>query len=235
MRISGIRKTSLIDYAGQIVTTVFTQGCNLRCAYCHNAELIDFWTDDKPVFNSDDILDFISRRKELIDGVCITGGEPTLQRGLIDFIREIKELGLKVKLDTNGSRPEIIAELIRADLIDYIAMDIKAAFDNLDLTGLRNEAKKLYRENVEQSIDLIMESEVGYEFRTTVVPGIHSELDIEAIAERIAEADKYYIQNFTPNNPVDSKLEEITGFSETKLDEFKKIADSYVEQVKIRN
>lgn len=234
MQITGVRQTSLIDYAGQIVTTLFTQGCNLRCSYCHNSELIDSCAEDKSAFNLDDILNFIWGRRELIDGVCITGGEPTLQRGLDDFIAEIKDMELKVKLDTNGTQPQVITQLIKNELLDYIAMDVKGAADNLDFIGLNDEKIESYRQSVKESINLIMNAAIEYEFRTTVVPGIHTKSDIKDITEKIKEADKYYIQNFTANNPLDSKFEETRSFSDDELIEFKKIADFYVNQVEIR-
>lgn len=234
MKISGLRQTSLIDYDGRIVTTLFTQGCNLRCAYCHNPELIDCWIDDKSVFDISDILDFLWRRRDLIDGVCITGGEPTLQQGLTDFAVQIKEMDLKIKLDTNGSLPEVMGRLIETDLVDHIAVDVKGIDDNPGFIGLAEGTGESYKEKVTESIDLIMEADIGYEFRTTVVPGIHTKADIEKIAERIQGADKYYLQNFQANNPLDSELEERRSFSDDELIEFKKIAKSYVDRVEIR-
>ncbi|MGM0471968.1 MAG: anaerobic ribonucleoside-triphosphate reductase activating protein [Bacillota bacterium] len=235
MKVAGIQKTSLIDYPGKIVTTLFTVGCNLRCRYCHNPELIERNRDSElNNFALDEVLSFLDSRVDLIDGVCITGGEPTLQPDLDQFMRQIKKLGLKIKLDTNGSNPQLLAELLTEQLVDYIALDLKAAESNLDVIGAEDSAA--YFRQVKESVELILAAEIETEFRTTVVPGVHTSEDIQELAALISGADKYYLQNFKPNAPLlDAELEQINGFSEQELSQFQDIATSYVGQVEIRD
>src|SRR5690554_5488754 len=170
MKIIGFQKTSLIDYPGKIVSIIFTQGCNFKCPYCHNSDLIFFQSVNNEYFPHDYIFSFLKKRKGLIDGVSITGGEPTLQPDLYNFIVKIKDINLNIKLDTNGSNPELIKSLIDDKLIDYIAMDIKGPLDKYECI-IDN---KINTDKIIKSISLIKNSKVDYEFRTTVVPGIHN-------------------------------------------------------------
>ncbi|PRX35526.1 pyruvate formate lyase activating enzyme [Orenia metallireducens] len=230
MKIAGLQRTSLIDYPEHIATVVFTQGCNYKCPYCHNASLIANSSERSSYLSLEDLWNFIEKRKKLIDGISITGGEPTLQPGLIDFIKEIKATGLKVKLDTNGSNPDILAELLAANLLDYIAMDIKSSLQSYSaVVGECNLDK------VKKSIELIKSSKIDYEFRTTVVPTLHTEQDFKDIGELIAGAERYYIQNFRPINTLDKGLEELSSFPPDKLNKFKEIVSPYVVKVGIRN
>jgi pyruvate formate lyase activating enzyme len=230
MKIAGLQRTSLIDYPEHIATIVFTQGCNYRCPYCHNSSLIANSSQKSSYLSLEDFWNFIKKRRKLIDGVSITGGEPTLQPGLIDFIKEIKARGLKVKLDTNGSNPDILAELLAANLLDYIAMDIKSSLQSYSaVVGECNLDK------VKKSIELIKSSKIDYEFRTTVVPTLHTEQDFKDIGELIAGAERYYIQNFRPINTLDKGLEELSSFPPDKLNKFKEIVSPYVVKVGIRN
>jgi pyruvate formate lyase activating enzyme len=229
MKISGIVKTSMIDYPEHIVTTLFTSGCNLNCPYCHNSELIN--NNDNEGINIDQILNFLEGRKKVLDGVCITGGEPTLQSNLKNFIITLKNMGLKIKLDTNGTNPEVIQELLKDQLIDYIAMDLKAHSSNQEcLTGSNK-----YINQIKKSIKIIQNNNIDYEFRTTVVPNFHNNKDIEKIVKLIKGSKQYYIQNFKPQNTLDKDLLNINSFPEKKLKEFKKIANKYISNVQIRN
>lgn len=195
MTIGGLQKLTLIDYPGKIACTVFTVGCNLRCLFCHNPELVD-----QTRFNIGEIIeekiffDFLGSRKGLLDGVCVTGGEPTLHADLPDFFKKIKELGFLVKLDTNGTNPEMLAKLTSAKLVDYVAMDIKTSLQKDSYEKVTGVAVDF--DNIKKSIAIITQSGLEYEFRTTVVPGLHVKEDILDIAEFIKGAKKYYLQQF---------------------------------------
>lgn len=194
MLIGGLQKMTLIDYPGKIACTVFTVGCNFRCPFCHNPELVD-----QARFNVGGIIeekvffDFLKSRQDLLGGVCVTGGEPTLHADLPDFLKQIKNLGFSVKLDTNGTAPEKLEILIKDGLVDYIAMDIKNCFKD---TYEKTVGVKIDLEKIKKSVKIIMASGLEYEFRTTVVPGLHTEADILGIALEIRGAKKYYLQQF---------------------------------------
>mgnify|MGYP001327242371 CR=1 FL=1 len=191
MLIGGLQKTTLVDYPGKIAATIFTIGCNYRCSFCHNPEIVK---GIAKVIPEETIFDFLKSRKDLVDGVCITGGEPTIQSNLVEFIKRIKHLGYAVKLDTNGHRPEVIKKLLSKNLLDYIAMDIKAPWKKYD----RIVVCPSDLEKVKESVLIIREGQVPYEFRSTVLPALHSEKDILAMAKQIKGADKYFIQQFRP-------------------------------------
>jgi len=227
MIITGIQETSLIDYPDNISTILFTQGCNFKCPYCHNPELISNSSDY--FINNDKIKEFLIRKQNILDGVTITGGEPLLQKDIISFIRWIKEnTNLKIKLDTNGSKPEKLIEAIK--FIDYISMDVKLPLDKYEEIGCKVPSSKIHK-----NIECIMKSNLDYEFRTTVVPGMHEDIDIENIAQLIKGAKKYYIQNFQGIKTLDKTLEGKKGFNEKKLILFKSIAKKYIDNVEIRN
>ena len=191
MLIGGLQKTTLVDYPGKIAATIFTIGCNYRCSFCHNPEIVK---GIAKVIPEETIFEFLKSRKDLVDGVCITGGEPTLQNDLLDFIKRIKHLGYAVKLDTNGHRPQVIKKLIDKGLIDYIAMDIKAPWKQY----LKVVTRDSDLEKVKESVLMIKEGRIPYEFRSTVLPALHSENDIVAMARQIKGADKYFLQQFRP-------------------------------------
>lgn len=194
MLVGGFQKLTLIDYPGKVATTVFTVGCNFRCPFCHNPELIDFPKGEIATYrkNTEEFLDFLKKRRGLLDGVCVTGGEPTVQPDLLDFLAKIKKMGFLVKLDTNGSRPEIVREVIKGKLADFFAMDIKNRAGKYAGTA----GAGIDEANIKASIRLIRESGIPYEFRTTVVPGLHEESDFDGIAELIDGASAYYLQEF---------------------------------------
>ena len=229
IKIAGFRKTSLVDYTDHISTVLFTQGCNCRCPYCHNPGLIPKEPEDQDYMDLDYFWNFLEKRQHLLDGVVITGGEPTLQEGIFDFIQNIKNRGLKVKLDTNGANFQILQKLIKRNYIDYCAVDFKASYQNYEqLTG-KNITKSL-----KKCVNLVVNDDLDYEFRTTVVPGIHTEVEIKKIAETIKGAEKYCIQNFRPKITLDSDFENKRQFPEEKLEKFKKIAGKFVKNVEIR-
>lgn len=192
MKIHGFQKMTLLDFPGKVAATVFTGGCNLRCPFCHNALLVtDLQSAD--VIPTQDVVSYLQNRTSLLDGVCITGGEPLLQPDIASFIRKIKEMGYSVKLDTNGTYPSKLRDLVEEGIIDYVAMDIKNSKEKYGETvGINNfDVSK-----VEQSIDFLMSSKVDFEFRTTIVKEFHTVDDIENIAKWIKGAPRYYLQNF---------------------------------------
>ncbi|MGC9323244.1 MAG: anaerobic ribonucleoside-triphosphate reductase activating protein [Desulfomonilia bacterium] len=198
MKIAHVQRTSFIDYPGKISAVVFTQGCNFRCPYCHNPELVDPAQFGDLIMN-DEFFSFLDKRRGKLDGVVITGGEPTLQNDLLDILQRIKAKGFLVKLDTNGTRPRLIQEAFRQSLIDYIAMDIKAPFENyFQIAGALVNLSE-----IRSSIDLIMGSSVPYEFRTTIVKSFIDGDDVVRIARMISGASLYVLQRFTPSKHLD--------------------------------
>ena len=192
MKIKGLQKTTLLDFPSKVACTVFTGGCNFRCPFCHNASLV-LNPDIAPDFDIEEFFAYIKKRKNILDGVCITGGEPLLHKDIIQFMERIREIGLLIKLDTNGSNPKLLSEIIERGLVDYIAMDIKNSKEKYAKTcGL-----VAFPQGVSESIDIIMSFGVDYEFRTTVVDELHTVQDIETLAEEIKGAKRYFIQGFT--------------------------------------
>lgn len=206
MLIGGLQKSTLIDFPGKIACTVFTVGCNFRCPFCHNPELVD--RDNfklNGIIDEEDFFSFLSARKGVLDGVCVTGGEPMLHVDLPDFLKRIKNLGFLTKLDTNGTNPQMLEKLIDEKLVDYIAMDIKTKLKTQNSKLKTYEevvGAKVNLEDIKKSIKIIMESGLDYEFRTTVVPGLHTEEDIIEIAKEIRGAKKYYLQQFRPGEKI---------------------------------
>lgn len=195
MQIHGFNKTTLLDYPGYVAATVFTGGCNFRCPFCHNAGLVLDPTGQERI-TEEEVLAYLKKRRGILDGVCITGGEPTLQSDLLGFIRQIKGLGYLVKLDTNGYRPQVLWNLLSENLLDYVAMDIKASRENYAVAaGVRN----LDISRIEESVAILKSSRISYEFRTTVVKGIHSIDEFEAIGRWLEGSEAYYLQAFREN------------------------------------
>ncbi len=237
MKIGGLQKLTLIDYPNTIACTVFVTGCNFRCPWCYAPSLvlperIKVMED----MGEDNFFDFLDKRKGKLEGVVICGGEPTINRGIFDFIKKIKEKEFLVKIDTNGSQSDVIKELIEKKLIDYIAMDIKTSFRDekgnkkYDIaTGIDANIEK-----IKESKDIILKGEVDYEFRTTVVSGIHTIKDIEEIAQDIKGAEKYFLQNFYPQDIINISQYSFESFSKEELEEFKNIAQKFVKFCQIR-
>ena len=210
MLLKGLQKTTLLDFPEKVACTVFTGGCNLRCPFCHNASLVNI-TDDTEI-SVDEFFAFLKKRVNILDGVCITGGEPLLQKDIKEFIFKIKELGYAVKLDTNGFYPEKLSELLSLGLLDYVAMDIKNSPKKYAMTcGTEVDINK-----IEESISLLMSSSIDFEFRTTVVRELHTSDDIENIAKWISPASKYYLQAFKDSGDILS-----SGLSSYSDDEMK--------------
>lgn len=230
MLISGLEKLSLLDFPGRLSAIVFTYGCNMLCPYCHNPELVVEKLNRSNLYSSDQVLSFLKTREGKLDGLTITGGEPTMHNDLLDFIKSVKELGFELKLDTNGSYPDRVAAIIESDLVDYWAMDVKYS-DELYKQGL-NGGQIIT--GVAESIKLIKESGVEYEFRTTYMKGLHTEDSVHEIGEMIEGASNYYIQNFRPGKTIDSSLDRSNSFNDADLRRFAQIMQGYVTNVTIR-
>lgn len=213
MIIGGFQKTTLLDYPDKIACIIFTQGCNLNCPFCHNSLLIN--NSKKSLITEKEIFDYLEKRVGILEGVCITGGEPLLQKDIETFIQRIKSYGYKVKIDTNGSNPELLKELLDKKLIDYIAMDIKNTFDKYEITS----GKKVNIDNIKKSIDIINKSKIDHEFRTTLVKEFHNINDIESICKILKKDSKYYLQNFVNSEGVLNK--DLHGFSLEELKDMK--------------
>lgn len=228
MKICGLQKTTLLDFPGHVACTIFTGGCNFRCPFCHNSDLLDNGLEED--YTEEEIFTFLHKRRGILEGVCITGGEPTLQPDLEDFIRQIRTMGLAVKLDTNGYKPGVLKALCQKGLLDFVAMDIKTARDHYsEVAG----APGLMMEYVDESIGFLLSGSVPYEFRTTVVRGLHTEDDFRKIGPWIKGCPEYYLQSFTESGQV-----LIPGvYSDFTKDEMMVFADlvrPYVGQVHLR-
>lgn len=216
MRIGGFQKTSLIDYAGKIAAIIFTRGCNFNCIYCHNKGLIGIG-DHNDDITPEDILSFLETRKGKLDAVVITGGEPTLQPDLIPFMRKIKELGFLVKLDSNGSNPHVLREVIAQGLADYIAMDLKAPLEKYkNITGREIDTSK-----IQESIDLIKNSGIEHEFRTTVHKALLSEDDLLQLGE-LAGTSRLILQKYVPQEG----LEQLNAQEDYTSEDFLRIKNA---------
>lgn len=228
MNIGGIQRLSLLDYPDKTCCTIFTVGCNYRCPFCHNASIICNSVPENGILQ-EEVIEFLKRRKGLLDGVCITGGEPLLQDQLESFIREIKSLGFLVKLDTNGSLPRKLRLLIKTGLVDYVAMDIKNSPDSYGQTiGINNYNLDL----IKKSVDLLLSNIVPYEFRTTAVRQLHTSKDMLAIAQWIKGAEHYYLQNFVDSGDV---LESgLSGFSREEMQDFQELIRPIIPSVELR-
>lgn len=252
MDFRGLQKTTLLDYPGIIAATVFTAGCNFRCPFCHNGDLV-LAANSLPRIEETEVLDFLQKRKGILKGLCISGGEPTLQKGLPEFIQKVKDLGYLVKLDTNGSNPEMLKELLENDFLSYVAMDIKNSPDSYEKTigtvaknhcepgtdgncetefpVMKNETKFDVKK-IEQSIQSLKESGIPCEFRTTLVKELHTEADMQAIANWLPKEIPYYLQCYEENEQVI-----IPGFhppTKETMERYREILSEKLEQVYLR-
>ena len=208
MNIRGLYKTSLVDFPGKITSVVFTGGCNLRCGYCHNPDMV-FDSGNTAAVPEDYVFEFLSGRKKLIDGVTVTGGEPTLQPDLPDFLKKIRDMGFLVKLDTNGFSPEVIKSVTAAGLADYIALDIKSSPDKYSLVTGRDYPFS----TVLETIDILRNSGVDFELRTTCIPLLVTSEDILSIGEAVGKVKKYFLQQFVNTGSlVDPALQELSPY-----------------------
>ncbi len=239
MIIGGVQKLTLIDYPGYIAATVFTVGCNFRCPFCHNPELVSNLEFRASNFLEENFFEFLAERKGKLEGVCITGGEPTIQPDIVDFVKKIKNLGYKVKLDTNGARPDVLRKLLSEKtgllpagrLLDFVAMDIKNSLENYAKTTNSN----VDVERIRLSVELIRNSGIDYEFRTTVVPGLHKESDFAKIGKWLEGSKKYVLQVFEDKGKIlDPDLKKKTKGQKLNLEKIKKKIEKYFGKVEIR-
>jgi len=233
MLIKGFIDTSFVDWDGKIVSTVFVPTCNFRCPFCFNHKLILHPDEYRDVPEST-ITGFMGRNRDFLDGVCITGGEPTISRGLGDFCGIVHSIGLKVKLDTNGSRPSVLSGLVTDGLVDYVAMDIKAPPDGRAYSRAVGVRSRGILDSVRKSVDFLIGSGIDYEFRTTVVPKLHSDQDIRAISKWIRGARSYVLQKFRPENAWRRGLRKLQSQEDGEMERLVAIASEYVGSAKWR-
>ena len=225
MIISGMQKLTLLDYPNKTACIIFTSGCNFKCSYCQNSDLINhnYFT-----INEEEIFSYLKLRKKVLDGVVITGGEPTIHKDLPEFIKKIKDLKLLVKLDTNGSNPSMLEDLIKNNLVDYIAMDIKNTFNTY-----KNVIKiNTNLDNIKKSIDIIKNSNIDHEFRTTIIKNFHTIDKIQIICDYLGKKEKYYLQNFEDSERVLDKT--LLSFTKEELMNIQIIINKKYPNVKVR-
>lgn len=229
MQIKGLVKTSIVDYPGRVAAVVFVGGCNFRCPYCYNTDLV-LRPESLPDIEVGEVLRLLAERQGFVDGVVITGGEPTLQADLVDFIQEVKTLGFGVKLDTNGYHPHSLQRLLREGMLHYVAMDVKSPLEKYSLVAGRSVDIK----RIEDSLQLILSSEIEHEFRTTVVPGMVAVEDVDAIAQSIAGARRYFLQQFRPSSTLAPQFAMREPYPVTVLEKMADAARKWVANVSIR-
>ena len=227
MNIGGLQKLTLLDYPGKIACTVFTVGCNLRCPFCHNASLVTH-PQDAGYVTDDELFSFLKKRKGVLDGICVTGGEPTLQKDLPVFLEKLKTLGYFVKLDTNGTNPRLLHSVIDDHLVDYVAMDIKNSPEKYIMTSGGIDLLS----NIQQSVSILRSGIVQYEFRTTVANGFHETEDFESIGKWLCGVDRYFIQNFVDSGDLISPG--TLGIPIEKMHEFLKTVQKYIPSAELR-
>ena len=238
MKIHGLNKLTLLDYPGHMACLIFTGACNYRCPFCHNASLV-LNPNSQPAISEEEIFAFLQSRKGILEGVCISGGEPTLQADLPKFIRKIRTMGFHVKLDTNGSRPGILKALLEEGLLDYVSMDIKNALKKyLSTIGIPESVSgfnNLITDSVRQSAELLMQSSIPYEFRTTVVKELHSEEDLLSIGKWLNGANAYYLQSFRDSETlVGASLGQFHAYEPEQMRAFRDMLKPYFETVEVR-
>lgn len=228
VKIHGFNKLTLLDYPEKLAATVFLGHCNFRCPFCHNAGLV-LSPDQEPIIPVEEVLGVLKKRKGILDGVCITGGEPTMSVGLPDFIRKIKELGYHVKLDTNGFHPEMLKNMVTEGLIDYVAMDIKNSPEKYGETvGIKN----FHLEPIQESVEFLKSGVVDYEFRTTVVKELHKKDDIEKIGNWISGSRRYFLQAYKESEQVIRPV--FSSYSREQMENYRLMLLEKIPVVEIR-
>ena len=228
MNIGGLQKTSLLDYPDTISAIIWTMGCDFRCPFCYNKDLVLSKVGTIP---EEELLSFLEKRKGMLEGLVITGGEPLMQKDIVQFVEKVKKLGFLIKIDTNGMYPEKLKELIDKKLVDYVSMDVKAPKNKYDkLTDVKTDIKK-----IEKSIEIIKNSKLDYQFKTTFVPGLLTKEDIISIAKWLEGSKRFYLQQFKNDAPlISSKLQNVAPYSKEKLIETLNDIKSYFEDCDVR-
>lgn len=227
MKISGLQKLTLLDFPGHTACTVFTHSCNFRCPFCHNASLVV--GDAEEQCDIEEFFSFLEKRKGILNGVAITGGEPTLQSGLFEFVERIHSLGFEVKLDTNGYRPEVLKNLLDSGYVSYVAMDIKSSKEGY---ALASGVKNIDLSKIEESISLLKNSGIPFEFRTTAVKGIHKVADFIQIGKWLGNCENYFIQQFKDSG--DILIDGYGAFSKEEMTTLLAVIRPYIPTAKIR-
>lgn len=228
MNIKGIHKTSLIDYPGKICSILFTGGCNLRCKYCHNPDLA--CNKNLTTLSNEEALSFIRKRKELIDGISISGGEPTLAKNITDFISSVKDISLAVKIDTNGLNPDVIEKLLKRDLLDYVAIDIKTSPEKYEFLTNR----KIDFSHIKETVDLVRDSGVDYELRTTCIPHFVTLEDFWSISREIGHVKQYYLQQFVNEKTLDPSFASYQPYPPQVLISFREYVKTFADICELR-
>lgn len=228
IRIQGLQKLTLLDYPDKVACTIFTAGCNFRCPFCHNASLVTRTGENEDI-ETEEVIRFLKKRVGILDGVCVTGGEPLYWPGIQEFLSRVKELGYQVKLDTNGSYPKRLKEIVKAGLVDYVAMDIKNSRENYGRTIGIGEYDLT---KIEESVRYLLGEPIDYEFRTTVVRQFHRKKDFELIGQWIKGAKRYYLQQFLDSG--DLIEDGLSGYEKAQMEEAREIAAQYVKLAILR-
>ncbi len=226
---AGLQKLTLLDYPGHVACTLFTRGCNMRCPFCHNASLV-VRADEQKMYTNEELLAFLRKRQGILDGVAITGGEPTLMPELAIFMEDVRGLGYKIKLDTNGTRPKVLRDLITRGLVDYVAMDIKNCREKYGETVGFDEKYDL--SPIDESIDILMKGNVDFEFRTTVSKTFHADTDIYKIGEWLSGNEKFFLQQFKDSGDIIG--EKIEGYDEGEMKRLLDIILPFVPNAQLR-
>ncbi len=229
MQIAGLQKSSLLDYPSKIAAVIFTLGCNFRCPYCHNPNLITA-VSSHSLFDETAVFNFLKQRQGKLDAVVVSGGEPSLQKDIAEFFRKIKDLGYLAKLDTNGTNPDVIKRLVNEKLVDYIAMDIKSPLNKYEQTVCRS----IDIGKISESIEFIMSCGVEYEFRTTVVRSQLDILDFENIGKTLKGAKRYYLQKFRSDITLNPDFSKEQTYTDMEFEKIQSILKSYIDEVLIR-
>lgn len=231
MEFKGLEKNSVIEWPGKIVSVAYAGQCNFRCPYCQNSDLV-LNPEKVPTIEGEEVLEYLASKQKWIDGLVITGGEPTLHQPLLNFCKKLKDEGFDVGVETNGSNPEMLEKLIEEEAVGYIGMDIKAPFEEKKYKkSIGTEVEDII-ENVRRCMEILRNSEIDYEYRTTVVPEILELKDLEEIAETIEENEKYYLQQFSPENTLKEKFRKIEPYGEEELE---KVKEKLVEEYGLKN
>lgn len=226
MKFGGWQRCSLIDFPGKVSAVLFTQGCPFRCPFCHNPGLVIPSQFSPSTLSEEEVLSFLEKRRGKLDGVVISGGEPTIHQELPAFIRTVRSMGFEIKLDSNGSRPEVLEQLIHEHLVDYFALDRKASLAHYSvITGVPTNTQ-----HIEQSSHLVMNSSIPYEFRTTVIKEFHPPEEVERIAQELSGAKRLILQQFRPAVTLDPKLQQATPYSDDEMGALVALAAPHVQE-----